>query len=60
MALGAAAAQTYQSRIHKLLLARLPAKTITISLSAQQLWAYEDGKVVQGTLVTTGSSVGSS
>jgi len=54
VALGAAGTQTYQRRIHDLLLSKMPAQTIALSLSAQELWAYQDGKVVQDTLITSG------
>ncbi len=54
LALAAAGAQHYQQAIHTTLLASFPHKVIVISYQAQQLWAYEDGKLVQDTLVTTG------
>ncbi|HKA51189.1 MAG TPA: L,D-transpeptidase family protein [Candidatus Dormibacteraeota bacterium] len=54
VAIGAAAAQRYGGQIHELVIAGLPSKTIIISHSVQHLWAYENGKVVQDTVVTTG------
>ncbi|GAC1574016.1 MAG: hypothetical protein NVS3B24_00660 [Candidatus Dormibacteria bacterium] len=54
LALAAAGAQAYQKRIHDLLISRMPSQTITLSLTAQELWAYQDGKIVQDSLVTTG------
>jgi lipoprotein-anchoring transpeptidase ErfK/SrfK len=50
----AAGAQRYSSQIHDALMTGLPAKTIIVSHEAQELWAYEDSKVVQSSLVTTG------
>ena len=54
VALGAAGAQSLQKKIHDALTAGMPSRTIVVSLTAQELWAYQDGKVVQDTLVTTG------
>jgi len=54
VALGAAGVQAYQRQIHDLLIAKMPAQTITLSLAAQELWAYQDGKVLQDTLITSG------
>lgn len=54
VAIGAAAAQRYAGQVRDLVLAGLPSKTIIISHSGQHLWAYESGKVVQDTAVTTG------
>ncbi|MHB8508039.1 MAG: L,D-transpeptidase [Candidatus Dormibacteria bacterium] len=54
VALGAAGVQSYQRQVHDLLIAKLPSQTITLSLGAQELWAYQDGKVVQDTLITSG------
>lgn len=54
LALAAAGAQHYQAAIHAALLAAMPHKLIVMSYQAQALWAYEDGKLVQYTLVTTG------
>jgi L,D-transpeptidase-like protein len=54
LAVAAAGAQHYQQAIHSSLLAGFPKKVIVISYQAQELWAYQDGKQVQDTLVTTG------
>lgn len=54
LAVVAAGAQHYQQAIHDTLLANLPKKAIVISWQAEELWAYENGKQVQDTLVTTG------
>jgi lipoprotein-anchoring transpeptidase ErfK/SrfK len=54
LALAAAGAQHYQQAIHQALLSNLPPKVVIVSHLAQQLWAYQDGKLVQDTLVTTG------
>jgi lipoprotein-anchoring transpeptidase ErfK/SrfK len=53
-ALGAAGAQLIAAQIHGGLTGGLPAKAIVISYSSQHLWAYEHGKLVQETPVTTG------
>jgi lipoprotein-anchoring transpeptidase ErfK/SrfK len=53
-AVAAAAAQRYDAQLHDLVVTGLPAKTIIISHSGQHLWALENGKVVQDTLITTG------
>lgn len=53
-AVAAAAAQRYGTQVHDGLLAGFPHKAIVVSYQGQRLWAYEDGKVVQDTLVTTG------
>jgi lipoprotein-anchoring transpeptidase ErfK/SrfK len=53
-AVGAAAAQLVAGQIHNALMAGLPAKSIIISYTGQHLWAYEGGKLVQETAVTTG------
>jgi lipoprotein-anchoring transpeptidase ErfK/SrfK len=53
-ATGAAAARRYAGQIHDALIAGLPHKAIIVSHEGQELWAYEDGKVVRNTLVTTG------
>jgi len=45
---------TYARQIHEELLSSMPSRTITISLAAQELWAYQGGRVVRNTLVTTG------
>jgi len=54
VALAAAGAQAYQKRIHDLLVSKMPTQTITISLTAQELWAFQEGKVVQDALITSG------
>lgn len=54
VAVGAAAIQRYAGQVRDLVNAGLPSKTIIISHSGQHLWAYENGKVVQDTAVTTG------
>jgi type II secretory pathway pseudopilin PulG len=54
VALAAAAGQRYASQIHDWLYKAMPAKTIIISIDAQELWAYQNGQVVQDTPVTTG------
>jgi lipoprotein-anchoring transpeptidase ErfK/SrfK len=53
-ALAAAGAQRYAGQIHDTLIAGLPVKAIIVNYSDQQLSAYENGKVVQSTPVTTG------
>jgi hypothetical protein len=53
-ALGAAGAQLLAGQIHDALMGGLPAKAILISYSTQHLWAYEKGKIVEETPVTTG------
>lgn len=54
VAVGAAGVIHYAQDIHTRLLADLPAKTIVVSHDAQQLWAYQGGKLVLTTPVTTG------
>ena len=54
VAVGAAAIQRYAGQVRDLVIAGLPSKTIILSHSAQHLWAYENGRVVQDTAVTTG------
>jgi lipoprotein-anchoring transpeptidase ErfK/SrfK len=54
VAIAAAGALRYGQQVHELLAKGMPAKTIVISLEAQQLRAYENGRVVRETLVTTG------
>lgn len=54
VALGAAGAQSLQGKLHSMLVSGMPQRTIVVSLAAQELWAYESGKVVQDSLVTTG------
>ena len=50
----AAAVQRFTGAIHSALMSGLPSKAILISYTGQELWAYQDGKLVQDTLVTTG------
>ena len=50
----AAAVQRFTGAIHSALMSGLPSKAILISHTGQELWAYQDGKLVQDTLVTTG------
>lgn len=54
VALGVAGVQSYSQGTRDALLGHLPHKTLVASLSAQQLWAYEDGRLVKDTLITTG------
>ena len=54
LALAAAGAQHYQQAIHAALIAGLPHKVVIVSYAAQELWAYEGGRAVKDTLVTTG------
>lgn len=54
LALAAAGAQHFRDAIHSTLLTSLPHKVVVINYQAQELWAYEDGKLVLDTLVTTG------
>ena len=51
---GAAGIGIFHDRIHDVLMKKMPAKAIVVSIGAQELWAYEGGKLVQDTLVTTG------
>ena len=53
-ATAAAAVQRFSGQVHDGLMTGLPSKAILISYSGQELWAYQDSKVVQNTLVTTG------
>lgn len=50
----AAGVAFYVDRLHKQLLAGMPAKAIVISIHAQQLTAYEGGKSVIDTPITSG------
>jgi hypothetical protein len=54
LAVAAAGAEHYRDAIHQALLTSFPHKVVVISYQAQELWAYEDGKLVRDTLVTTG------
>jgi len=53
-ATAAAAVERFAGEIHSALMTGLPRKAILISYAGQELWAYQDGKLVQNTLVTTG------
>ena len=50
----AAAVQRFADQAHSALMSGLPSKAILISYAGQELKAYQDGKLVQDTLVTTG------
>jgi lipoprotein-anchoring transpeptidase ErfK/SrfK len=54
VAYGAAALQRYSTQINRMLLQGLAPKHIVVSFQAQRAWAYENGKVVMDSLVTTG------
>ena len=54
VALGVAGVQRYGQRVHEALVNGAPPKMIVISVAGQRLRAYERGKVVEETLVTTG------
>ncbi|MGH7776056.1 MAG: L,D-transpeptidase [Candidatus Dormibacterales bacterium] len=54
VAVGAAGVIHYAKDLHARFLADLPAKTIVVSHDAQQLWAYQGGKLLLTTPVTTG------
>jgi lipoprotein-anchoring transpeptidase ErfK/SrfK len=54
VALAAAAGQRYETQVKELLSEGMPPKAIVVSYQAQELWAYESGRQVQDTLVTTG------
>lgn len=54
LSIAAAGLQHYQQAIHSGLLGAFPHQVIVVSHQAQELWAYQDGKVVKDTLVTTG------
>jgi lipoprotein-anchoring transpeptidase ErfK/SrfK len=54
VALGAAALLRYGGQIHTLLTDALGPKHIIVSFQAQHVWAYENGKLVMDTPVTTG------
>ena len=54
VAQAAAAAQRYGGQIHDLLTNDLGPKHVILSFTAQHVWAYENGKVVMDSLVTTG------
>src|SRR5438105_4826849 len=54
VALATALEERYRDEVHQALLGHLPQKAILVSLTAQELWAYEGGRLVIDTLVTTG------
>jgi lipoprotein-anchoring transpeptidase ErfK/SrfK len=54
VAYGAAAVQHYSAQINQLMLQGLAPKHIVVSFQAQRAWAFENGKVVMDSLVTTG------
>ena len=54
VAVAAFATQRYSGQIHEALMTNLPGKTIVLSMQGQQLWAYENGREVAATAVTTG------
>jgi hypothetical protein len=54
LAYAASAERRYAAGLHDLLMQKLPVHTIVISAAAQELWAYDGGKVAQDTVVTTG------
>jgi hypothetical protein len=53
-ALGAAGARLVAGQIHDALMGGLPAKAIILSYTDQHLWAFENGKLIKDTAVTTG------
>lgn len=54
LAQGVAGVQHYSELIHSTLLRHGPARLVTVSVQAQRLLAYDHGRVVLDTLVTTG------
>jgi len=54
VAYGAAALQRYSDQVHQMLVQGLSPKHIIVSFQAQRAWAFENGKVVMDSLVTTG------
>jgi hypothetical protein len=54
VALGTGALKRYGAQVHDALMGNLPARTIVLSQTAQQLWAFEGGNQVMTTVVTTG------
>ncbi len=54
VALGAAGVQRYSPLVHNALVAQLPAQVIVVSIAGQRLQAFDHGRLVQDTLVTTG------
>ena len=53
-ATAAGAMQRYDNQIRNALFSNLPGKAILMQHDAQQLWAYENGKEVRSTPITTG------
>ncbi|HEY8737812.1 MAG TPA: L,D-transpeptidase [Candidatus Dormibacteraeota bacterium] len=53
-ALGVAGAQRYSPLVHNALMAQLPPRVIVVSVAGQRLQAFDHGRLVQDTLVTTG------
>jgi lipoprotein-anchoring transpeptidase ErfK/SrfK len=54
VAFAAAALQRYAGQIQQLLTQNLGPKHVVVSFTDQHIWAYQDGKVVMDTPVTTG------
>ncbi|HEX6351092.1 MAG TPA: L,D-transpeptidase [Candidatus Dormibacteraeota bacterium] len=54
VATGAAAVERYGGQVHSVLFDGLGPKHIIVSFIAQHVWAYENGKLVMDTPVTTG------
>jgi lipoprotein-anchoring transpeptidase ErfK/SrfK len=54
LAVGTAGVQRYSTQIHEALAKAMPKHTIAVSVADQHLWAFQDGKVVMDTVVTTG------
>jgi hypothetical protein len=54
VALAAALEERHRDQIHAEMIAAFPAKMIFVSIVAEELWAYQDGKLFVDTLVTTG------
>jgi hypothetical protein len=53
--LGVAGSQFYSDRIHEAMVAGLPSKVVMVSIWREELWAYEGGKQVVNSLITTGT-----
>jgi len=54
VALGVAGVQRYRPLMHNALLAQLPTQVIVVSFHGQRLQAYDHGRMVDDSLVTTG------
>lgn len=54
VALGVAGTERYSPLAHNALVAQLPARVIVVSLASQRLQAFDHGRLVAETLVTTG------